>query len=58
VIGYARRDPNVIRELEFTVNEKGEWYSPDVELTALGRNFLTAHILCYLFTKRMRANWI
>ena len=43
-IGYVTRDLNDLHELNLTVDENGEWYSEDIQLTAIGQNFLNAYL--------------
>ena len=38
------RDLNDLHELNLTVDENGEWYSEDIQLTAIGQNFLNAYL--------------
>ena len=44
IVGFAKRDVETLYELEFTLDENGEWYSEEIQLNALGQNFLNAYL--------------
>ena len=44
VVGVAKRDLQNVRELKFTLDENGDWRNEEIQLNALGQNFLNAYM--------------